>query len=57
MIELTDRQWDLIEISLEASANACQAGATMTGKGTDPLAREYLTTQRTIEAWREGGGT
>lgn len=43
MTNLTERDYDLIEVALDSCANSVQSGATLTGKGVDPLALEYLT--------------
>lgn len=37
----------------ESAANACQSGATLTGRGVDPLAREYLVAADEIARLRD----
>jgi hypothetical protein len=51
---LTERDLDLIEVALESCAQSVQSGASLTGRGVDPLAREYLVALQHVEQMRTG---
>jgi hypothetical protein len=53
----SDEQWDLIELSLQNGADACQSGHAVLGKpGLDPVAEKYLRALRAVENLRRDLG-
>lgn len=52
-IPLTERDLELMIVALESAAEACEPGATRSGRGrrkpSDPLAVEYLHARDSVE--------